>query len=257
MNFSNWQSCIKDFDARRRLALPGDQNKTLDFCVDYFIDRAKKAVVEKGFFTIALSGGSTPKAILKKLTEENFKKQIEWDKILFFFGDERSVPPDHPDSNYKMAMDYALTELKVPSEHIFRMVAEKDAEENAERYEKLILEKVPNAQFDLITLGMGDDGHTASLFPHTQALKVSDKLVTVNEVPQKKTSRMTFTYPLINDAHEVCLFVLGENKADVLPKVLQGKYNPLEYPSQKIGTDHRKALWILDQKATTQLNLPC
>lgn len=257
MNFSNWQSCIKDFDARRKIALPGDHDQTIDFCVDYFIDCAKKAIVEKGFFTIALSGGSTPKAILKKLSQDPYKNQVEWDKILFFFGDERSVPPDDPDSNYKMAMDYALKELKVPSNHIFRMVAEKDADENALKYEKLILEKVPNAQFDLITLGMGDDGHTASLFPHTKALKTTDKLVTPNDVPQKNTLRMTFTYTLINAAHEVCLFVLGKSKAGVLPKVLQGKYNPAEYPSQKIGTEHHKALWILDHEAATQLNLPC
>ncbi len=247
---------IIDLDARRQVVLPGDHDSTIDFCTHYFIDQAKQAIVEKGFFTIALSGGSTPKAILQKLSAPPYAEQVEWDKILFFFGDERCVPPDDKDSNYKMAMDNALEKLHVPSEHIFRMVAEKNAEENALAYEELIKEKVPNLQFDLITLGMGDDGHTASLFPHTDALKEEKSLVVVNEVPQKKTQRMTLSYPCINQAHQVCFFVLGDNKAEVLPKVLLGDYKPLDYPSQKIGTDCHKALWIVDQNAAAQLQLP-
>lgn len=257
MNFSKWQSCIKNLDARRNVALPGNHDQTIDFCVEYFIEQAKQAIVHKGFFTVALSGGSTPKAILTKLTLPENRDRVEWDKILFFFGDERSVGPDNPDSNYKMAMDYALKELQIPLDHIFRMVVEKDPDENAKKYEELILEKVPNAEFDLITLGMGDDGHTASLFPHTDALKVEHKLVTPNEVPQKQTLRMSFTYDCINQAHNICLFVLGKNKADILPKVLQGDYQPLEYPSQKVGTESHKALWILDNESSTHLKLPC
>lgn len=255
MSFLKWQKCIKNLDARRNIALPGNYDETLQFCVDYIIDQAKKSIVHKGFFTLALSGGSTPKAILKELTQPENREQVEWDKILFFFGDERSVAPDDLDSNYKMAMDCALKELEIPSDHIFRMVAEKDIIENAQKYEELILKKVPNAEFDLITLGMGDDGHTASLFPYTEALQVKGKLVTVNNVPQKKTMRMSFTYECINQAHNVCFFVLGKSKADILPQVLQGEYNPLKYPSQKIGTESHKALWILDSESSTHLKL--
>ena len=255
MSFSNWQKCIKSFDARRDIALPGDYDQTIEFCVEYFIEQARLSIIEKGFFTVALSGGSTPKAILKLLSSEKYSKRLEWDKILFFFGDERSVAPDNADSNYKMAMDCALKELAVPSDHIFRMVVESEPEANARAYEKLIEEKVPNSQFDLIMLGMGDDGHTASLFPHTAALEVDNKLVVANEVPQKQTLRMTFTYPCINQAHSICFFVLGKNKADILKDVLKGPYIPLEHPSQKIGTDKHKALWIVDQSASTQLEL--
>lgn len=255
MNFSKWQSSIKNLDARRNIALPGNHEQTIDFCVDYFIENAKKAILEKGFFTVALSGGSTPKEIFKKLTSPGYREQVEWDKVLFFFGDERSVSPEDSQSNYKMAMDCALRDLKIPSKHIFRMVAEKNPEENARAYEKIILEKVPNAQFDLVTLGMGDDGHTASLFPHTEALKSKGVLVTANLVPQKQTLRMTLTYECINQAHHICLFVLGKGKADILPKVLQGDYQPLNYPSQKIGTEQTKALWILDNESATQLKL--
>ncbi len=255
MNYSEYNSVVRSLDAKRDLALPGNFDQTIDFCTQYLINQSQKAIVHKGFFTIALSGGSTPKAIFNKMKEEPFKSKVEWDKILFFFGDERCVPPDHPDSNYKMAVDTALKELKVPTEHIFRMVAEKDAKENAMAYQKLIEEKVPQSQFDLITLGMGDDGHTASLFPHTQALAETDKLVVVNQVPQKDTSRMTFTYPCINQAHKVCFFVLGKAKASILPHVLQGEYNPLKYPSQKVGSSAHKALWILDKEASSGLSL--
>lgn len=239
----------KELDERRNIALPGNHEKTLLFCVDYFIELAQKAIDDKGFFTVALSGGSTPKAILKLLvTPENIKR-VDFSKILFFFGDERSVSPDNNDSNYKMAMDNALSFLKIPEEHIHRMVVESDAEKHALDYEKLIIENVPNAQFDLITLGMGDDGHTASLFPHTKALSEENRLVVVNKVPQKSTTRMTLTYKCINQAHNICFFVLGEKKSIILQNVLNGPYQPLEHPSQKIGTKNSKALWIADDLA--------
>ncbi|MCH9633832.1 MAG: 6-phosphogluconolactonase [Chlamydiae bacterium] len=255
MSLDDIQKNIHSFDERRDLALAGDYEETLSFCVDYFLQKANEAIAKKGFFTIALSGGNTPKAILKKLTQPEHVSKVDWDKIYFFFGDERSVPPDHNDSNYKMVMDTALTLLDVPPENIHRMVAEIDGDTNAELYEKLIREKVPEGRFDLITLGMGDDGHTASLFPKTQALTIEDKWVVLNEVPQKETSRMTFTYPLINQAHNICFFVLGKGKEDRVASVLQGEYQPLLYPSQKIGTSQTHALWILDQDAATQLKL--
>lgn len=246
---------IKSLDSRRELALPGNYEETLTYCVEYFIQSANEAIKKKDFFTVALSGGSTPKAILKLLLTPEYKSRVDWQKVYFFFGDERSVAPDSPDSNYKMAMDTALTSLNIPQDHIFRMVAEEDGEKNAEHYAILISEKVPEGCFDLITLGMGDDGHTASLFPHTQALSVEDRWVTLNPVPQKNTTRMTLTYPIINRAHHICFFVLGSAKALVLPKVLQGEYQPLVYPSQKIGTETSKALWILDQDAATQVKV--
>ncbi len=255
MSFSKWQPCIKSLDSRRDIALPGNHDQTIEFCVEYFIEQAKLAMLEKDFFTIALSGGSTPKAILKLLSSEKYAHRVNWNKILFFFGDERSVAPDHPDSNYKMAMDYALKAMNVPREHIFRMIAEANPAENAEAYAKLIEEKVPNGQFDLITLGMGDDGHTASLFPHTEALNTINTLVTTNFVPQKKTLRMTLTYPCINQAHSICFFVQGASKAQILKKVLQGPYVPNEYPSQKVGILTHKALWIVDDEAATELNI--
>lgn len=253
MNSSDWRKCIKSFDARRNLALPGNLENTLNFCVEYFIDEVNKALLEKDFFTIALSGGSTPKAILNKLTEPQNASRVQWDRILFFFGDERNVPATHPDSNYKMAMDAALSHLKIPHNHIFRMQAENNLEEHAEQYEALITKHVPNAQFDLVTLGMGDDGHTASLFPHTDALKIHNRWVVANHIPQKHTERMTLTYSCINQAFNICFFVMGKGKASMVSQVLQGKYQPLEYPSQKIGTEQHPALWILDDEAASEL----
>jgi 6-phosphogluconolactonase len=248
---------IHPFDERRKVALPGDYEETLTFCVEYFLQIAAEAIKQKDFFTVALSGGSTPKAILHLLTTPKYVHRVDWNKIYFYFGDERAVPPDHPESNYKMAMDTALKELKIPQKHIFRMKAENDGEKNAADYALKISENVPEGEFDLITLGMGDDGHTASLFPHTHALTTEDHWVVFNSIPQKSTNRMTFTYPLINKAHHICFFVLGSAKASIVPKVLAGKDQPLEYPSQKIGTKTNKALWIFDKEAATQLKLPC
>lgn len=255
MSEYNLEKCVRNLDEQRQVALPGDYDETLTYCVEYFLQRANEAIDKKGFFTIALSGGSTPKAILKKLTEPGYVSRVDWTKILFFFGDERSVPPDNNDSNYKMVMDTALAHLKVPPDHIFRMKAESDGDKHAEHYAILVSEKVPEGKFDLITLGMGDDGHTASLFPETKALSVEDQWVVMNEVPQKHTKRMTFTYPLINNAHHICFFVLGEAKAERVAAVLNGAYMPTTYPSQKVGTPGAQALWILDQAASTQLKV--
>ncbi len=249
------KSHIRALDSRRDLALPGDYEETLLFCVEYLLQRAEECIKHKGLFTLALSGGSTPKAILKKLISPEYVSRIDWNRVLFFFVDERSVPPDHNESNYKMVMDTALIFMNIPQIHIFRMVAEFDGVQHAKDYEALIREKVPGSRFDLLTLGMGDDGHTASLFPHTKALHVEDHLVVMNEVPQQRTQRMTFTYPLINQAHHICFFVLGSSKQEILPKVLQGAYDCEVYPSQKIGTEKTKALWILDQAAATGLKL--
>lgn len=254
---SHCSSKIQPLDQRRNIAILNSDSEAVDFSAQYFIELANAAIAQKQLFTVALSGGSTPKAIFEKLAQEQNRSRIDWSKVLFFFGDERSVPPTDGESNYKMAMDSFLKKLEIAPTQIFRMVVEKDPTVNAKKYEQQILEKVPNAQFDFIMLGMGDDGHTASLFPHTGALAVQDQLVTTNFVAKKNTLRMTLTYPCINQAHHICFFAFGKNKAEMVAKVLQGADQPLEYPSQKVGTQTNKALWILDQDSAARLKHPC
>lgn len=246
---------IRTIDDRREFIIPGNVTETIHFCVDQFLEIGNQSIQEKGFFTVALSGGSTPSAIFKELAKEGNREKIDWKKVLCFWSDERSVPPNNPENNCYSAMQAGLSLVPLLREHIYRMQAEKNIEHNSLFYEKLIQEKIPDMRFDLIMLGMGEDGHTASLFPHTKALQVSDRLVIENEVPQKNTWRMTFTYPCINRAHHICIYVLGKNKAKMVREVLiDSEFQFENLPIQNIGTKENKALWILDQEAGSLLN---
>jgi 6-phosphogluconolactonase len=241
-----------NLDNRRKIVIPGDQDVTLSFAADMWIEIAQQSIQQHGFFAAALSGGSTPKKIFQKLLP--LQDKLDWSKVFLFWSDERSVPPNHPDSNYRMAMEEGgLSKLPITKSQIFRMVAEEDIEANAKAYEDIILDKLGSHPFDLVMLGLGEDGHTASLFPHTGGLKVKGRLVIPNFIPQKNTWRMTFTYECINRSQHICLYALGEAKADILEKVLIGPINPPEYPSQIIGTESNPALWILDTAASKNL----
>ena len=251
----SYKEKIQSYDDRRNIAIGSDFDDTIDFCIDYLEDLAKKSIEDHGFFSIALSGGSTPKAIFEKMTTPENISRIDFSKVKLFWSDERCVPPDNHDSNFHMAMQSGIGFLHIPNENIFRMHAEDHLEENAKKYEEMIQQELPGGVFDLVTLGMGDDGHTASLFPHTKALDFTDKLVTGNFVPQHNTHRMTFTYPLINKAKNICLFVLGEKKSSILKTVLESELNYHEYPSQNVGTPQSKALWIVDNKAARELDV--
>lgn len=237
----------------RQLLIPGNEVETLQFCYQDWISTAKQAIEKKDSFFVALSGGSTPKSIFTKLAKEG-KELLDWSKVFLFWSDERNALPTDPESNYHMAMvEAGLNQLPLKSDHIFRMKAEESLHENALAYEKTIKNILKEHPFDLVMLGMGDDGHTASLFPHTKALFEKERLVVENEVPQKKCFRMTFTYPLINNAKKICFYIIGESKATVLEKVLFGPYEPEFYPSQKIGTSSQPAVFILDQAAARRV----
>lgn len=236
----------ESWDTRRNLIVPGDHSSTITFCVDHFVAVCKDSIEKHGFCSIALSGGSTPKEIYQRLTSTPYKDLIDWKKILLFWGDERSVPPTDPDSNFHMAMDAGFGKMPIPKENIFRMHAEDNIEQQALTYEDTIKKKLKGQPFDLMMLGMGEDGHTASLFPNTKALAITDHLVVANHVPQKNTWRMTLTYPCINSARHIAIYVLGSTKKYTVEQVLLG---PGEYPIQNIGTNENKALWILDDGA--------
>ena len=212
-----------DIDATRKLEIPGDKEETLTFCIRHFIHAAKMAIQDHGYFYVALSGGSTPKALFQKLASDEYKTQLDYSKVMIFWGDERSVPPTDAESNYKMAMDNGLKALNIPEDNIHRMVAEENIQENAKLYANEVTVILNDKPFDYIMLGMGDDGHTASLFPATDALNEEREHVMANFVPQKKTWRMTFTYPLINQARNIVIYVLGQKKAPMIKRVLTEK----------------------------------
>jgi 6-phosphogluconolactonase len=223
------------------------------------IQVATDAVEKRGMFRIALSGGSTPKTLYTKLSSDDFKKQMPWQSTHFFWSDERTVPLDHPDSNYRMAKEAMFKHVDVSENQIHRIHAEAgDPNRAAEEYENEIRQHFNVAshipKFDLILLGMGPDGHTASLFPATEALNEQKRLVVSNWVSKFNTHRITFTVTLINHAATVMFLVCGEDKAATLKAVLEGPYDPEVYPSQFIKPDG-DLIWFVDQGAGKLLEL--
>lgn len=217
------------------------------FCTAQWITFAQNAIAGSGRFCVALSGGSTPKAIYHRLSLPENQAQVDWSKVFVFWSDERCVPPAHPDSNYKMAMDAGLASLPLLPQHIFRFHGESDPEEAAKQYEAAIKEHVPFERFDLMMLGMGDDGHTASLFPGTAALVEEKRLALPNYIPQKEAWRLTLTFPCLNKARHLQLAVLGEAKASIIETLFREK--PGSYPVEFL----HHPTWILDQAAAKKI----
>ncbi|MDF2576948.1 MAG: pgl [Chlamydiales bacterium] len=239
-------------DNRRVLVAPGDSTLTLRFCAEHWLRSAKTAIADHGFFAVALSGGSTPKAIFELLATPEFAATIDWSKVKLFWSDERCVAPDNNDSNYKMAMSSGLGRVPIDPKFVFRMPADRaDLHLAAQEYERLLQKELHQGMFDLIMLGMGDDGHTASLFPNTEGLSEKRYSVIANYVPQKQCWRLTFTFPAIHKTRDLCVYTLGENKASMLYNVLKGEYLPTQLPAQAVGTEAVPALWIVDKAATS------
>ncbi len=245
------QKSRQSWDDKKDVIIPGSKEATLQFCVEHLLQAYLEAIKDHGAFRIALSGGSTPKAIFLKLTTTPFVQEINWKKVHLFWSDERSVLPDNPESNYHMAMEAGFAKVGIPTTQIHRMVAEKNIQEEAVAYENLLKKEIGTQGFDYLCLGMGDDGHTASLFPGTEALFVTGRQVVANYVPQKDTWRMTFTFSCINAAKKIVLYVLGENKKEKILEVFSSKES--SYPVQSVGTKNHKALWILDEAAASLL----
>jgi 6-phosphogluconolactonase len=221
-----------------------------------FVSVGRAAIGGQGRFTVALSGGSTPKA-LYSLLASNYAN-FAWNRIFLFFGDERHVPPTDPESNYRMVQESLLSKITIPAENVFRVPAENpDAAAAAADYEAQIrrfFEIKPGEfpRFDLILLGMGPDGHTASLFPDSEALNEQSRLVVANWVAKFNTHRITFTFPVLNRAAEVMFLASGPDKADMLHQVLETKITP-PLPSQRVEPTDGKLLWMLDEAAAAKL----
>ncbi len=238
---------LKSWDARRDYIVPGNHEETIRFATEHWVHSAQKAIQKRGRFAVALSGGSTPKAIYQNL----ILQELEWEKVWLFWSDERALPPDHPDSNYRMAMEF-FKKVPVPPSQIFRMKAESNIEKNALDYEEKIKHILGKTCFDLVMLGVGEDGHTASLFPKTDALKVEERLVIETFVPQKNGWRMTLTYPCIEQSFYSTIYALGSSKQLIVAKVLNAAIDS-EFPASRIGTAEKKVLWVCDADAAAQL----
>ncbi len=225
-----------------------------------FADAVTQAVATRGVARVAISGGTTPKAVFALLAdpEQAFAASLPWDKLQLYWVDERCVPPSDDESNYKMTNEALLQKVPLPAEQVHRMEGELDPEEAASRYETVLrnsmkLEGAESPAFDLLLLGMGDDGHTASLFPHTAALEEITRLVVANHVPQKDTWRITLTFPVINQARQVCFLIEGTGKSKVLAEVLTGPREPERLPSQLIRPSSGSLRFLLDEAAAVAL----
>ena len=223
-----------------------------------FAETVEAAVAKRGVARLAISGGSTPQATFKLLAAEPFVSRIPWDKLQLFWVDERCVGPYSPESNYGVARDLLLSKVPIPAENVFRMEGELDPEVAASRYESTLrnvmkLEGAETPAFDMVTLGMGPDGHTASLFPNTEGLNELGRLVIANHVPQKDVWRVSLTWPVINHESEVVFEVEGPGKTDVLAEVLTGPRDPDRLPSQLIRPANGKLLFLLDEAAAAKL----
>jgi 6-phosphogluconolactonase len=225
-----------------------------------FADKVEQAVQNRGVARVAISGGSTPQAAFKLLADpgQPFTNSIPWDKLQLYWVDERCVPPDHPESNYGVCKQLLLDHVGLPSANVHRMEGELDPEEAASRYESVLrnsmkLEGAESPAFDLLLLGMGDDGHTASLFPHTQGLDELGRLCIANHVPQKDTWRITLTWPVINQASEVVFEIGGAAKSARVAEVFTGPRDPERLPSQLIRPSNGRLLVQLDESAATGL----
>jgi len=208
---------------------------------------------ESGEIHLALAGGSTPRGLYQRLAEDD---DIDWNGVHLWFGDERTVPHDHDDSNYKMAVESLIQHVPVPTERIHRMRGEDDPVAAAEEYEARLQRHISarldgRPVFDLILLGMGDDGHTASLFPGTTALEERKRLVVANEVPQLSTTRITLTYPVLNAARTVLFLVSGASKAPALAAVVAG--GDEAPPAARVRPERGELLWFVDQAAAGEL----
>jgi 6-phosphogluconolactonase len=204
------------------------------------------ALAQKDSFTVALSGGSTPKVLYQVLAEE-FREQVLWSKVQFFWSDERHVPPDHPDSNYRMAHEALLSRVPVLESNVHRVRSENpSAQEAADEYEKTIVPRL-----DLILLGLGTDGHTASIFPGSEVLHETKRLIAAPWVEKLNAYRITMTLPLLNNGASVLFLVSGAEKAEIVKEVLEG---PQKYPAQFVQPTNGELIWMLDRDAARNLN---
>lgn len=219
---------------------------------------ATEAVTHRDRFTIALSGGSTPRNLFNLLAT-NARTVFPWDRTYFFWSDERHVPPTDPESNYRMAEEIMLSKIPVNTGNVFRIAAENpDASAAAEAYEQTLrkffqLEPGQVPVFDLILLGLGPDGHTASLFPNTAGLREKTRLVIANWVDKLRTNRLTLTLPVLNSARAVAFLASGTDKAQVLRTVLEEDAPPEQYPAKLVRPGNGRLIWFVDRAAASQL----
>jgi 6-phosphogluconolactonase len=230
-------------------------DEVIDGLAQYFVKTANESIAARGKFSVALSGGSSPKKLYELLASTTYADSIDWTKVYFFFGDERNVPQDDPESNYLMAKKALFMPLYINSANIYAVDTTLTPNEAAQKYAEQIAEFFDEDEmsFDLVLLGLGDDTHTASLFPGTEALHDVSPSVKANFLPEKQIYRITLNAPLINDAKNIAFLVYGESKAPAVYNAIEGDENIELYPAQLIDSIAGEVQWFLDEAAAANL----
>jgi 6-phosphogluconolactonase len=262
MNTPHWDAAaLLDglSQGERRIVVADDLQDLAARAAELFVTLAARAIGTSGRFRVALSGGETPKTLFRLLATPEYAGRIDWDHVHLFWGDERHVPPDDEASNYRMTRETLLDKVPLPPGNVHRIQGELPAEEAAQRYEQDLrssfgLGPGELPRFDLVLLGMGDDGHTASLFPGIALPDEPDRLVAAPWVPKFNAYRITLMPRVLNNAAIVAFLVSGAGKAAMLHNVIEGPRQPDNLPSQRIAPAHGSLLWLVDQAAAAQLN---
>jgi 6-phosphogluconolactonase len=233
-----------------------DPDSLLTALSEFILKRAQEAIARKGRFDFVLSGGGSPKILFELLASESYQDKIDWSKVFFFFGDERYVPLDDPQSNYRMAKKALFDRLVIAEDHVFPINTALPPTECARDYEKTIRKHFKNGSisFDFILLGLGDNSHTASLFPHTTVLHERQALIKEIFVEEVNMYRITFTAPLINAGTTIAFLVYGKSKAEAVHHILEDSRNVEEYPAQLIQPVTGELYWFLDKAAAEKIN---
>jgi 6-phosphogluconolactonase len=226
--------------------MPEPEIKVFDTMPELFAAAAER-FIEQAKASVALSGGSTPKSLFDLLAQPPYRDRVDWKTLGLYWGDERCVPPDHPDSNFGMTKEHLLD--KVPAERVYRMKGEIDPKQAADEYEQLL----PAGGFDLALQGLGANSHTASLFPHTDVLKVTDRRVAAVWVAEVDMWRITITIPELQRARHILFLAAGEDKAEAIHTVIRGPYDPEAYPAQVVRSAQGTVTWFLDKGAASKL----
>jgi 6-phosphogluconolactonase len=227
-----------------------DEDALLKGIADFFIKEAQKAIDKAGTFSVALSGGNSPKKLYTLLSSEKYKNLIAWEKVSFFFGDERFVPHDDVQSNYRMANETLFRPLGIVADHIYPIDTSVSPAQSAKLYDETLRRLFPKGKsLDFILLGLGDNSHTASLFPHTDVLTETTALVKEVFVEEVNQFRITFTAPLINSAMIIAFLVYGPSKASAVYNILKERHSPQDYPAQLVKPSVGELHWFIDKEA--------
>ena len=235
------------FDTSEQLAIAGAER---------FVEYAQEAVTDQDLFSVTLAGGNTPRRVYELLATEHFTSRIKWSRVHLFFGDERCVLPEHRDSNYGLVYSTLISKISIPESNVHRIIGEGDAEANAQSYEiklKSFFPRLAWPRFDLALLGMGKDGHTASLFPGDDALNEKTRWVVKTRIEDLRQDRITLTVPVFNHAVHAIFLVTGRDKSERLVEVLHGRSSPVQLPAQAIQPVNGSLVWLVDRGAASLL----